>query len=145
MSRPRVTVLASALLAAMVLAIGATSAMAALVSFQSPSKNIGCIGDGHSIRCDIRQTSATPPHKPARCHLDWGDAFGIAPAWTRGRGICHGDTALPAPGQKGVRTIAYGHAIHLGKLVCISRTSAFTCQNRKKHGFRLSRTVIRLF
>jgi hypothetical protein len=145
MSRPRLTVLASALVAALALAIGATSAVAALVSFQSPSRNIGCIGDGHGIRCDIRHTSATPPRKPARCHLDWGDAVQITPSLNRGQGVCHGDTALPAPGQRGVRTIRYGHAIHLGKLTCISRTTAFTCQNRKKHGFRLSRTVIKLF
>lgn len=144
MSRPRLTV-AAALLAATVLAITATSATAALVSFQSPSRNIGCIGDAHSVRCDVRHTSATPPRKPARCHLDWGDAFEITPSLNRGRGVCHGDTALPAPGQKGVRTIRYGHAIHLGTLTCISRTRAFTCQNRKGHGFRLSRTVITLF
>ncbi|MBJ7457142.1 MAG: hypothetical protein JHC74_13890 [Thermoleophilia bacterium] len=115
----------------------------ALTSFATPSRNIGCIGDRTEVRCDIRQTSATPPKKPANCRFDWGDAFSVRPTG-RGRGVCHSDTALPAPGQK-IRILAYGTSITLGKITCTSRRSGLTCRNRGDHGFFLSREKIRVF
>lgn len=130
------------LLVAATFAAGASTA-AALTSFASPSRNIGCIGDRTEIRCDIGVSSATPPPRPRACDQEWGDAFRIRPTG-RARGVCHGDTALPAPGQK-VRILAYGTGIRLGTLVCRSRRTGLTCRNAGGHGFRLSREVIRLF
>lgn len=122
--------------------MGAPSAVA-LTSFATPSRNIGCIGDRTEVRCDIRQTSATPPPKPASCRFDWGDAFSVRPTG-RGRGVCHSDTALPAPGRR-IRILAYGTSITLGKITCTSRRSGLTCRNPAGHGFFLSREKIRVF
>ena len=138
----RRTLIASLALAAGVLA--PASGALALTSFVSPSRNIGCIGDRTEVRCDIKTSSATPPTRPKKCDLEWGDAFSVSRTG-RGHGVCHGDTALPAPGQKGVKVVAYGTSIHLGTITCTSRTSGLTCHNAGAHGFRLSRQVIRVF
>ena len=135
------------LLATLALALGllATAASAmALTSFVTPSRNIGCIGDRTEVRCDIKTTSATPPKRPKNCDLEWGDAFQVGPKG-RASGVCHGDTALPAPGQRGVRVLAYGTSITFKKITCTSRTTGLTCRNTAGHGFTLSREKIRLF
>jgi hypothetical protein len=138
---PRRILIALAVAAAVL--IPATSALA-LVQFQSPTTNIGCIGDATSVRCDVRTTSAKAPKKPKSCQYDWGSAFEVNRTG-RGHGLCAGDTALATPGD-GRRKLAYGKSIKLGtKLTCTSRTTGMTCRNSGGHGFTLSRTVIRLF
>ena len=122
--------------------ISASSAMA-LTSFATPSRNIGCIGDRTEVRCDIRESTATPPKKPKSCTFDWGDAFAVGPKG-RGHGVCHSDTALPAPGQR-IRILKYGTSITLGKITCTSRRTGLTCRNTADHGFFLSRQKIRVF
>lgn len=136
--------LITGLVAAGLLAGTATSA-SALVHFKSPSGNIGCIGDRTEVRCDIRQSSATPPPRPKTCRFDWGTAYVITPKAKRGRGLCASDTTLPTPGDRSIRAIAYGTSIRFGPLKCTSRRTGMTCRNRLGHGFRLSRQVIRLF
>ena len=138
---PHRTLIATLVAMAALLA-SAASAMA-LTSFATPSRNIGCIGDRTEVRCDIRETSATPPKKPKSCHFDWGDAFAVGPTG-RGNGVCHSDTALPAPGQK-IRILKYGTSITLGKITCASRKIGLTCKNTADHGFFLSREKIRVF
>lgn len=134
--------------ASLIVAIGALLVMAssalALTSFTTPSRNIGCIGDRSEVRCDIRSSNFTPPKRPAKCDLDWGDAFAVGPTG-RGRGVCHGDTALPAPNQKGLKVLKYGTSIRLGKITCTSRKAGLTCRNPGPHGFFLSREKLRLF
>ena len=122
---------------------GTAASATALTSFATPSRNIGCIGDRTEVRCDIRESSATPPKKPKNCEFDWGDAFAVGPKG-RGHGVCHGDTALPAPGQR-IRILKYGTSITLGKITCTSRKSGLTCRNTADHGFFLSREKIRVF
>jgi len=115
-----------------------------LKRFITPTRNIGCFGDGTGVRCDIRVTSATPPKKPANCRLDWGSAFEVDRTG-KGHGICVGDTALPAPNEK-APVLKYGHTIRLGHgLKCTSKRTGLTCRNAGNHGFTLSKTVIRLF
>ena len=133
----------TALLCLGALAATATGALA-FTTFATPSRNIGCAGDRTEIRCDIRTTTATFPKKrPADCDGVWGDAVSVRPTG-RGTGVCHGDTALPAPGQK-VRILKYGTSIHVGKITCTSRETGLTCTNPGAHGFFLSREKIRLF
>ena len=135
--------LLATVIAAAALAASASSAMA-LTQFATPSRNIGCIGDRTEVRCDIHTTSAKPPTKrPKSCDGEWGDAFSVRPRG-RGTGVCHGDTALPVPGQK-VRILKYGTSIRFGTLVCTSRTSGLTCHNAGNHGFFMSREKLRLF
>ncbi len=130
-------------LVAVALLAPAASALA-LVQFQSPSTNIGCLGNSASVRCDVRTTSAKPPTRPKSCRFDWGSAFEVNRTG-RGHGLCAGDTALATPGD-GRRKLAYGRSIRIGrKLICTSRRTGMTCRNTAGHGFRLSRTAITLF
>jgi hypothetical protein len=115
-----------------------------LKRFITPSRNIGCFGDGTGVRCDIRVTSAKPPKKPKRCRLDWGSAYEVNRKG-RGHGLCVGDTALPDPNKR-EPVLKYGHTIRLGHgLKCTSRRTGLTCRNAGRHGFTLSKTRIRLF
>jgi hypothetical protein len=122
----------------------AAAALADLQRFISPSRNIGCFGDRTEVRCDIRVTHGTPPKRPKSCDQEWGDAYRLRPTG-KAKGVCHGDTALPAPGEK-ARVLEYGTSIHLGKrMTCTSRRTGLTCRNTAGHGFTLSRERILLF
>jgi hypothetical protein len=115
-----------------------------LKRFITPSRNIGCFGDSKTVRCDIKTTTGKPPKRPANCQLEWGDAFELNRTG-KGHGLCHGDTALPAPNEK-APVLKYGHTIKLGaKLKCTSKRTGLTCRSTSGHGFTLSKTVIRLF
>jgi hypothetical protein len=115
-----------------------------LKRFITPTRNIGCFGDGTGVRCDIRVTSAKPPKKPANCRLDWGSAYEVNRRG-RGHGLCVGDTALPDPNKR-EPVLKYGHTIRLGNgLKCTSKRTGLTCRNAGNHGFKLSKTEIRLF
>jgi len=135
-----------ALCAAALALAGSATAEAALIRFATPSRNIGCIAvAGASIRCDIRQTDAAIPRRPAGCEQDWGNAYEIGRRAARGRGVCAGDTALPAPGER-IRIVAYGATIRIRNgLRCTSTRRGLTCLNLRAHGFFLSKQKIRLF
>jgi len=130
------------LVAVLAVALPAT-ASAALVQFQTPSRNIGCVGDtsrgGNTVRCDIRVRSWSPPPRPRGCRLDWGQGLSLD-ATGRARFVCAGDTAL-----NGGRRLAYGTAIRIGAIVCRSRVTGLTCRNAAGHGFTLSRLRARRF
>jgi hypothetical protein len=124
--------------------VWAPAALADQARFATPSRNIGCIGTGAFVRCDIAETRADPPPRPASCRLDWGTAFEVERRG-RGHGLCVGDTALPSPGER-IRILRYGTTIRLGNgLRCTSRRTGLTCLNRAGHGFLLSRARIRVF
>ena len=112
------------------------AAAAGLTSFQTPSKNIGCIGgtfDGRQfLRCDIGRTRVPAPPRPSTCDADYGNAFEMSPSG-RAHRICHGDTALGGP-----RVLGYGRSIRIGAFSCTSRQTGLTCRNRAGHGWFLS-------
>ena len=143
--RPLRLLIAAALCATLLAPAIAQSAQSnELKRFFTPSRNIGCFGDSKTVRCDLRTTTGTPPKRPANCELEWGDAFELNRTG-KGHGICHGDTALPAPSEKGP-ILKYGHTIKLGtKLKCTSKRTGLTCRSTSGHGFKLSKTVIKLF
>jgi hypothetical protein len=129
------------LLAALLLGALAVPAEAKFVQFQSPSKNIGCAGDGRYVRCDIRERDWSPPPKPASCDVDYGQGAAISRRGKRGSLVCAGDTALGAG-----RVLAYGRTRRLGNgLRCKSLKSGMRCVNSRGHGFKLSRESYRLF
>jgi hypothetical protein len=127
-------------------AIGASALVAAgsaeaLVSFKSPSGNIGCVlGKRDGVRCDIREKSWKPPPKPSWCDVDWGGGVQVGRRH-RASFVCAGDTVLGAD-----RTLGYGKSIRRGRFECFSRTTGMRCVNhRNHHGFKLSRERYRLF
>ena len=110
-----------------------------LVSFRTPSGNIGCVyasglGLPATLRCDIRSRLKPLPPKPRGCGLDWGDSYELRET---GRAIvtCHGDTAIDPRS----RVLRYGASWARGRFACASRLQGLRCRNASGHGFFLSR------
>ena len=136
-----------ALLAATAVLAGATPAAAAarIVSFSSPSTNIGCqmFQANHYwiARCDIRDRDWPNPKRPRRCRLDYGQGVYVSGRGGRGAYVCAGDTALGAK-----RILGYGHALRRGTILCTSLTTGMRCVNvRDGHGFLISRETVKRF
>jgi len=137
--RPRVLLVAGALALAGCLSLVATARADIVISFRTPSANIGCVfasgfGSPNNLRCDIRSRLRPRPHRPRGCDLDWGDSYEMTANGRVGL-TCHGDTAiLPSS-----RVLHYGKRWTHGGFTCKSRASGLTCRNRAGHGFFLSR------
>jgi hypothetical protein len=117
----------------------AQAGKSALVTFRTPSGNIGCVyasgsGSPTSLRCDIRSGLRPRPHKPPGCRLAWGDSYSMN---VTGRVVltCHGDTAI----LPDARILPYGTRWRRGGFTCRSGTVGLRCENRSGHGFFLSR------
>ena len=122
-------------MAVLALGMGAaatSSASAAIVSFQTPSKRIACIVvDGRSIRCD--GPDRRPGPTPRSCDLDYGGAFAMRQTGRSAR-ICRGDTAL----NPRAPVLRYGRTFGRFGFTCTSRTSGLTCRNRSGRGWFIS-------
>ena len=133
-----------ALFAAVTLATASTAAAETIVSFNSPSKNIGCtVGSSFGARCDIRHKDWSRGPRPKGCPtiVDWGQGLIVGKSG-KGHIVCAGDTAFDPNGA----TLAYGKSRTVGRFKCTSRTSGMTCKNtRNGHGFFLSKQKYRLF
>lgn len=120
------------------LAFAGTAGADVVVSFRTPTGNIGCVfasGLGPTnLRCDIRSRLRPVPPRPHGCDLDWGDSYELGVTGTTAI-TCHGDTAiLPS-----ARPLRYGQSWSRAGLTCTSRFTGLTCRNRSRHGFLLSR------
>jgi hypothetical protein len=119
--------------------VPASAARSIVVSFRTPSGNIGCVyssglGPGPSLRCDIRSGLRPRPAKPRGCDLDWGDSYELGRTG-RARVTCHGDTAI----LPNARVLRYGSSWTRRGFVCISRVNGLRCRNAGDHGFFLSK------
>lgn len=116
------------------LAATAQSRSQAFVTFQMPSKNIGCgylSGLGPAVlRCDIR--SGLKPEPRSRCELDW---TGISMGGGAPRPTCAGDTVF----TPGAPVLAYGTVWKRGGFTCLSSRIGLSCANRVGHGFFLAK------
>jgi hypothetical protein len=129
--------------AAAALLAGGAGAATGLESFQTPSRNIGCLfapkgdlGPGF-LRCDL--LSGLRPEPRRACTGDWtGATVGIA---GRAGPTCAGDSAYDPK----ARILGYGRTWRRAGIVCTSRTTGLTCRNRTGHGFFLSRRSWRVF
>ena len=112
----------------------ATRTVTDLLTFTTPSKNIGCAIDPHGVRCDIDKRAWQPPPRPAGCELDYGQ--GVSLGSGRAQFVCAGDTAL----DPNAFVLAYDTAVRAGDLVCVSTPAYLTCRNvATGHGFSLSK------
>jgi hypothetical protein len=129
-----------AVLIVVAVALPAQAPAAGLVTFQSPSKNIGCALDRAFARCDARKHDWKPPPKPDSCSLDWGQGLSIDVSG-RGEFVCAGDTTLGSG-----KRLAYGKSITRGRFRCASHKRGMRCVNTKNHhGFELSRQKVKRF
>jgi hypothetical protein len=127
------------IVAALTLALTGSAAASVVVSFRTPSGNIGCtfasgLGPGPNLRCDIRSGLKSMPPRPRNCDLDWGFGYSMAPTG-RAQVVCAGDTALIPTS----RVLRYGSSWSRGGFTCKSRVQGLRCRNRRGHGFFLSR------
>jgi hypothetical protein len=133
--------------AAVALAVALPASGSTIVSFRTPTGNIGCVfsagldgAEKPTVRCDIRSRLRPEPKAPKSCPLDYGDSIQVS---RLGRAIlvCHGDTAI----DPGSRVLQYGHTFRRDGLSCTSRFDGLTCSNRSGHGFFMSRQSWRVF
>lgn len=122
------------------LAAGATAAAAAQPAhaadpqtWQTPSGNVACITYEQTLRCDIRTLGRSAPRKPRGCQGDYGHAFAVSRASSRGRRLCVSDTAF---GQN-LPTVRYGRTWKRNGFTCTVRESGLRCTNARSHGFFL--------
>jgi hypothetical protein len=107
----------------------------ALQSFKSPTGNIACYLDDHSVRCDIHEYNYSPPPKPASCDLEWGDAIGLSEVGSA-TFACHGDTVF----DPSAPVLPYGSRTRQGPMVCTSAENGVNCvREGTGHGFFISR------
>ena len=121
------------------LAAAPASASSVVISFRTPTGNIGCVytsglAPGPNLRCDIRSGLRPRPSRPRGCDLDWGDSYELG-ATGRAGVTCHGDTAI----DPRARVLRYGSTWRRGAFTCRSKTSGLRCRNLRGHGFFLSR------
>jgi hypothetical protein len=104
---------------------------ATTVSFQMPSRNIGCLFGFRQLRCDI--LSGLDPEPTEGCDFDWvGLDMGVTgPAAPN----CGSDTIYDANAP----TLDYGSTWRRAGITCESAESGLTCTNGEGHEFTLAR------
>ena len=101
------------------------------VTFQMPSRNIGCRFGFRRLRCDI--LSGLEPAPDETCDFDWvGVDMGVTgPAAAN----CGSDTIYEAAAP----TLAYGTIWSRMGITCESSEEGLYCTNREGHEFALAR------
>ena len=104
---------------------------ASAVTFQMPSRNIGCRFGFRRLRCDI--LSGLEPAPDETCDFDWvGVDMGVTgPAAAN----CGSDTVYEAAAP----TLAYGTIWSRMGITCESSEEGLYCTNREGHEFALAR------
>jgi hypothetical protein len=114
-----------------------------VTTFESPSRNIGCVVLDGTARCDINHRDWSPPPHPASCpqEVDFGQGLQVHGS-AAGGFVCAGDTAMDPSAPK----LAYGSASVEGPFRCVSATTGMTCTDTTTgHGFFISIQSYRLF
>ncbi|MBS1880762.1 MAG: hypothetical protein JST31_14725, partial [Actinobacteria bacterium] len=121
--------------------LAATAASAsAYKAFVTPTRNIGCVLEERSVRCDIRHHSWPTPRRPKSCELDYGSGVVVGRSG-RAQFVCAGDTVLEAG-----PVLRYGESIRKGRFRCASSELGVRCVNQRDgHGFLLSKQKVHLF
>ncbi len=118
------------------LAGGADAASAVFITFQTPSKNIGCgfTDQPNFLRCEINSGLKPTPARPKSCQQDYGFAVGMK---TTGQAyaLCVGDTVR----KPSARVLPYGTTWRRAGFTCASDMTGLRCTNSSGHGFFLSR------
>lgn len=127
--------------AAVVFTIPLTALARETEAFQTPSGNIHCMVSEQYLRCDIKENNSRLPPKPKSCsELDWGDAFRMDLTGKSER-LCHGDTIINSDNP----VLPYGRTWKSQGFTCTSKSSGLTCNNQRKRGWQINRTIQKLF
>lgn len=109
------------------------------LQWRTPSKNIACAFRGRELTCEIFESKAPPPPRPADCDLDWGNRFSMT-ATGSAKGVCFGGVLASRP-----TTLPYGSTWSRAGLRCTVKRSGVRCFNRAQHGWSLARERVALF
>jgi Family of unknown function (DUF6636) len=126
-----------------------------LVHFQTPSRNINCIGGSAFqgtpafVQCLVRKNNWSRLRaKPASCDLDWDPATISLSRRRFSVGSCRGDIGpLCTNTSDRCSTLPYGRSVDMGPIRCTSATNGVTCRYRTapRVGFRIAREGYVLF
>jgi hypothetical protein len=114
-----------------------------LTTFESPSRNIGCVVLDGTARCDIEKRDWKPPPHPSSCsqEVDFGQGLEVGESGPGGF-VCAGDTAM----DPSAPLLPYSSASVEGKFRCVSATTGMTCTDTAtSHGFFISIQSYRAF
>jgi hypothetical protein len=114
-----------------------------VTTFESPSRNIGCVVLDGTARCDINHRDWSPPPHPTSCpqEVDFGQGLQVH-GRAAGGFVCAGVTAL----DPSAPVLAYGSESVEGPFQCVSATTGMTCTDTTTgHGFFISIQSYRLF
>ena len=132
----------------------ALAAPASAAHFKSPTGNIQCRLDSHSVTCLLQKNSWRHlPAKPASCDVDWAPTDMSlyvnrqTGRWTVAVGGCRGDVGPLCYSEAPCVVLAYGHSVQSVRagsgLRCTSATSGVTCMKigtrPGARGFRIAR------
>lgn len=92
--------------------------------FASPTGNIICLMGPSTVRCNAQNRSWTPP-APAGCQQAHDDL--AIDAGGRATVACHTDSIRQAPDGGAIPTLAYGTAVKMGAVLCISQSNGISC------------------
>src|ERR1700685_160812 len=123
--------------------VAATMNIVHVTTFESPSRNIGCVVLDGTARCDINHRDWSPPPHPSSCpqEVDFGQGLQVHGSGAGGF-VCAGDTAMDPSAPK----LAYGAESVEGPCRCASATTGMTCTDTMTgHGFFISIQSYRLF
>jgi hypothetical protein len=108
-----------------------------LISFRSPSGNIGCVVFDGTVRCDIDSRTWTPPSPPPTCDthiVSFGQGVEVDSSGL-GYLVCAGDTAR----DPSAPVLPYGASKVVGHIRCDSSPAGMSCVNvATNHGFSIS-------
>jgi hypothetical protein len=92
-------------------------------------------------RCDVHERTWQVPQKPADCAFDFGTGA-VLDQGQRGQLSCVSDTLV----DPSLRVLAYGEAVQLGDITCVSRETGVRCEDAGSgHGFAVARASYDLF
>lgn len=113
------------------------------IGFKTPTGNIVCVqwSAGSGIRCDLASVEKVSIPKPKDCDLVWGQAYSLEP---RGRVKlgCVGDSIS---GETELPVLEYGTKWEKDGFTCNSEEKALRCENKDKHGWKLSKQKQSIF
>lgn len=123
-------------------------------NFQSPSKNIVCMGDSlyqdnvfpvrHGVSCYIfkHQHQRTTTADEKSCDLDWTDGYYVQKNTKAGyQGLCHGDIFW----KVNAKVLPYGQTVKGNGWQCTSLKTGMQCTNYQGSGFKISQSMYKVW
>lgn len=123
-------------------------------NFQSPSKNIVCMGDSldqdhrssenNGVSCYIfkHQHQRKQTANEQSCELDWTDGYNVQKnTKAKYNGTCHGDVFW----NVNAKVLPYGQTVKGNGWQCTSLKTGMKCTNLKGSGFHINQSSYKMW